>query len=282
MIDNTVSIIIPTFNRKHTLMKVLDSYLSQDNLYELVIVDDGSTDGTCEYVQERAKSAKITLVRHSSNTDLANARNSGINVAKGKHLMLGEDDVFLSQDYISRLLKCLEESGGDLVAGRILYLRDGEATEECINRYESFTGFFVDYWSMAIRFSKRIEKDVTVPHLHALTLGKAELYKKIRYDSASIAREDTDFCIRAAKQGYKLLFCPHTICFHLPRDKTKSGQWKSGIFRRLRSNMEGNLSMMNNHYTFLKRAGMRGNRYTYLSLHLINQIRLTYRYFRGQ
>lgn len=279
--DNTVSIIIPTFNRIHALMKTLDSYLSQDSLYEVIIVDDGSTDGTYKCLQEKAKFSKITLITHDRNTDLANARNSGIDIAKGKYLMLGEDDVFLSPNYISTLLRCLEESDGDLIAGRILYLRSGETLEECTNRYEKFSSPFIDYWSMSIKFSKKIEKDIVVPHLHALTLGKAEVYKKIRYDSTSIAREDTDFCVRAKKQGYRILFCPHTVCLHLPRDRKKGGQWKSGVLKRLLSNMRGNINLINNHYSYFKREGMKGNNYTFILLHLLNQIRLSYRYFLG-
>lgn len=283
MIDSTVSIIIPTFNRKHILMKTLDSYLSQSNLYEVIVVDDGSTDGTYEYLQEKAKFSKITFVRHNRNTDLANARNTGIDIAKGKYLMLGEDDVFLSASYISTLLKCLEESNADLIAGRILYLRHRETHEECFNRYEKFKKPLIHYWSISIRFQKKVERDIPVPHLHALTLGKAEVYKKIRFAATSIAREDTDFCIRASKHGYKIFFCPHTICVHLPRDRKKSGQWKLGVLKRLRLNMKGNFDLINNHFDYFKREGLKGNRYTYILVHLINQIKLGCRYyFRGQ
>jgi len=279
MIDNTVSIIIPTFNRKHIFMKTLDSYLSQSNLYEMIVVDDGSTDGTYEYLQEKAKFSKITIVRHDRNMDAAAARNTGIDIAKGKYCMIGEDDVLLSANYISTLLRCLEESNGDLIAGRILYLRKSETLEECINRYKKFSNPFIHYWTISIRFSKKIEKDVTVPHLHALTLGKSEVYKKISYDSSYITREDTDFCIRAGKQGYKVVFCPHTVCFHLPRDRTKGGQWKAGVLKRLFFNMTGNIRLINNHFDYFKRAGLKGNRYTYILLNLINQIKLAYRYY---
>lgn len=283
MIDSTVSIIIPTFNRKHILMKTLDSYLSQSNLYEVIVVDDGSTDGTYEYLQEKAKFSKITLLRHDRNTDASTARNTGIDIAKGKYIMIGEDDVFLSASYISTLLRCLEESNGDLIAGRILYLHHRETHEECFNRYEKFKKPLIHYWSISIRFQKKVEKDISVPHLHALTLGKAEVYKKIHYDSTYITREDTDFCIRAGKQDYKVVFCPHTICFHLPRDRTRGGQWKSGALKRLFFNMKGNIWLINNHFAYFKREGLKGDRYTYILVHLINQIKLGCRYyFRGQ
>lgn len=287
--DNTVSIIIPTFNRKHILMKIIDSYLSQSNLYEVIVVDDGSTDGTYEYLQERAKFSKIIPVRHARNRGLANSRNTGIDIAKGEYLMLGEDDVILSANHISTLVKCLAESNSDLIAGRILYLRGGETLEECLKRYtehdrsliDRWSGDLINYWIMSVNYSKKIEKDTVVPSLHALTLGRAKVYKKIRYDPTSEMREDTDFCIRAGKQGYKSIFCPHTICFHLPRDKRQGGQWKVGVLKRHFHTMEGNVKLINRHYAYFKTRGMKGNPYTFILLQMVNQVRLLYKYFRG-
>ena len=49
--DCTVSIVIPTYNRRHTLVKVIDSYLCQKYVKEIIFVNDGSTDDTCEYLK---------------------------------------------------------------------------------------------------------------------------------------------------------------------------------------------------------------------------------------
>lgn len=88
---------IPTYNRVAILQKTLAAYLSQtarDEILELLIVDDGSTDETGQVISELAKTFPIPLrYLHQQNGGPAKARNHGIREAKGRLVLLGDDDI---------------------------------------------------------------------------------------------------------------------------------------------------------------------------------------------
>ena len=91
-----VSIITCTYNRAHLLPRAINSILNQTYTnYELLIVDDGSTDNTRENMKA-FQDERIKYHRHECNRGVLAAKNTGFNLAKGKYLCtLDDDDVFL-------------------------------------------------------------------------------------------------------------------------------------------------------------------------------------------
>jgi glycosyltransferase involved in cell wall biosynthesis len=88
----TVSIIIPTYNRAHVLSRAIQSVLAQTYQdFELIIVDDGSTDDT-ERLVKSFNSEKIRYIRHIENKGPAAARNNGIQSAKGDYIAFQDSD----------------------------------------------------------------------------------------------------------------------------------------------------------------------------------------------
>lgn len=89
-----VSVVIPTHNRKGKVLEAITSALDQklDNI-EILVVDDGSTDGTAEYL--KSLNLPITIIT-KPNGGVSNARNTGIKAAKGKYVaFLDSDDLWL-------------------------------------------------------------------------------------------------------------------------------------------------------------------------------------------
>ena len=100
-----ISIIIPTYNRSVWLGKAIDSVLNQTfGDFELIVVDDGSTDDSESIVQERVG---IKFIRLNKNSGVSKARNIGINQAKGKLIcFLDSDDSWVS-DKLEQQFKCM-------------------------------------------------------------------------------------------------------------------------------------------------------------------------------
>jgi len=92
-----VSVIIPTFNRAHMVCRAVGSVLGQTyKEFELVVVDDGSTDDTGRRVREFGN--RIDLVTHETNRGVSAARNTGIRFSKGTFLaFLDSDDYWLPE-----------------------------------------------------------------------------------------------------------------------------------------------------------------------------------------
>lgn len=91
-----VSVIIPVFNRAHTLRRAIESVRAQEvSAWELIVVDDGSTDGSAD-IPASYGDLRIRTLRHDENRGAAAARNSGVSVARGRYVaFLDSDDEWL-------------------------------------------------------------------------------------------------------------------------------------------------------------------------------------------
>ncbi len=109
-----VSICVPTYNRKDYLKETLESILAQTyKNYEIVIVDDGSTDGT----EDMIKQLGVPVTYHwQENGGDAAARNKLIELARGQYISFIDSDDLLFPDAIERLVKVMETETDDVVA----------------------------------------------------------------------------------------------------------------------------------------------------------------------
>lgn len=100
------SVIIPTYNREDFLLRTLQSVLSQDyEHFEILLIDDGSTDGTKGLVKNIA-SEKINYV-YKENEERGKARNTGINIAKGDYVTFLDSDDIMYSNHLSHAAKYL-------------------------------------------------------------------------------------------------------------------------------------------------------------------------------
>lgn len=104
----TVSVVVPTYNRAHLLGRTIHSVLNQTfKDFELIVVDDGSTDNTEEVVKSFADK-RIHYIRQKENRGEAAARNMGIQIARGEYIAShDDDDVWLPQK-LEKQIKAFE------------------------------------------------------------------------------------------------------------------------------------------------------------------------------
>src|SRR5262245_33280431 len=108
-----VSVIIPVFARASTIGRAIESVIAQTfSDYEIVVIDDGSTDDTVERV-EALSLERLRLIRHDRNRGAAAARNTGIRAARGRWIaFLDSDDIWTSTEKLSRQVAALQQAGG--------------------------------------------------------------------------------------------------------------------------------------------------------------------------
>ena len=106
-----ISVIIPTYNRKHTLQRAIDSVLAQTfKPFEIIIVDDGSKDGTKEWLLLNYPSVQYI---HQPNNGVSSARNKGIQISQGSWIaLLDSDDEWMPEklEYQSRFIEVNRDS----------------------------------------------------------------------------------------------------------------------------------------------------------------------------
>ena len=110
-----ISIIIPVYNTKKYLRDCIESVFSQTyrNL-EIILIDDGSTDGSGQLVDDYAKSDRRVKVIHQKNQGLSGARNTGLKHVTGKYVTFIDSDDRIEPDMIKGLLDALKESGANI------------------------------------------------------------------------------------------------------------------------------------------------------------------------
>jgi glycosyltransferase involved in cell wall biosynthesis len=125
------SVIIPTYNRRHQISQAIDSVLAQEGIeLEIIIVDDGSIDGTVEWLPQAYPDPRIRVLSNNRKKGPAGARNTGLLAATGDCVaLLDSDDCFLPYHLAScqAILSIQPEVG--LVFGRALYEQNGQPVD---------------------------------------------------------------------------------------------------------------------------------------------------------
>jgi len=106
-VNPSITILIPTYNRIRALEAVWPSYFGHHDVARIIVIDDGSTDGTRERVLELAadRPIPVDVIRHETQQGQPAARRTGIAAARTEWVLFGEDDVWLADDYCSTLLR---------------------------------------------------------------------------------------------------------------------------------------------------------------------------------
>lgn len=109
-----VSVILPTYNRAHTLATAIESVLAQtyENL-ELIVVDDGSTDGTPDLIGT-IDDPRLIYLHYQPNRGAAHARNVGLGAARGEFVAFQDSDDLWHPDKLARQVEALRSSGPDI------------------------------------------------------------------------------------------------------------------------------------------------------------------------
>ncbi len=124
-----ISIIIPIYNTEKLLRPQIESVLQQGfDDYELILVDDGSTDNSGKICDEFAKDDKRIIVVHKKNAGVDEARNTGIAMAQGQYLYFVDSDDELLPGALQTLIDGMESHQDvDLSIAGYVYSHDGKA-----------------------------------------------------------------------------------------------------------------------------------------------------------
>lgn len=111
-----ISIIVPVYNSDKCLRRCINSVLSQSfRAWELLLVDDGSTDGSGRICDEYVEKDKRIHVKHKTNSGVSDTRNVGIDIAKGEWIFFLDSDDEIYEDTLTTMVKW--SVGADLVVG---------------------------------------------------------------------------------------------------------------------------------------------------------------------
>ena len=111
-----ISIIVPVYNASEYIGICIDSILNQTyQNFELLLINDGSTDNSLRILEDYAKRDKRIRVINQKNMGVAKTRNKGIQLARGEYIMFIDNDDYIDSDYLEQFIKFCD--GQDIVIG---------------------------------------------------------------------------------------------------------------------------------------------------------------------
>lgn len=209
-----VSFVVPTFRRPDTLRSTLDALLQLDypaSDYEVVVVDDGSGDGTADVVSGLAATDARIRYHPQPNSGVATARNNGAKAATGELLIFLDDDMLVAPGHIQAHLAVREQHGDCLVNGHWVF---SEATGQSLRQTPFGRYRIVLEDEIRERYAKveigegRFEiTSVTAANLGVSARTFAELGGfDERFPYAGY--EDQEFSYRAREAGHRFIYDP--------------------------------------------------------------------------
>lgn len=123
-----VSVIVPCYNMEQYVVRAVDSLLANDyERKQIILVNDGSTDGTLAVLRAYAVEQPCVVVVDKCNGGVSSARNAGLDVAEGDYVMFADPDDEMSSDFIATAVSAITSGNGyDVV---MFGFRDGEGHE---------------------------------------------------------------------------------------------------------------------------------------------------------
>jgi len=131
LIPDLVSVIVPVYNSSNYLHRCINSILKQSYRdIEVILVDDGSTDGSGEICDLIASDDKRVRVFHTPNSGVSSARNTGINSARGVFIFFVDSDDYIETYAVHALVEGYNQSHADIVVGAFNKVKNGSVISE--------------------------------------------------------------------------------------------------------------------------------------------------------
>lgn len=199
-----VSVVIPTKNRKELTVRAIESVLKQESVnIEVIVVNDGSTDGTGELLKERYP--HIKLINNTFSLGGAKSRNIGAESATAEYIaFLDSDDEWLPNHLISKL-DFLKKNQADGVYGTF-YLGDDQEI-----KHIDFYNFFSSSYSIADKIASFFLHDART----STFLFRREAFMNTKFDEILLKHQDWDLAINFEKDYKLIVHKSPTVIIHV-------------------------------------------------------------------
>ena len=218
-----VSIIIVNLNGCEYLKVCLQSLSSLTfRDYEIVLVDNNSTDNSIKFVKENY--SRIRIIENKENLGFAEANNIGAKQAKGEYLLFLNNDTRVTPDFLDKLVLRMEEDATIGMCQGKLLLMDEPGRLDVLGGYLTSTGFLKHVGLDEVdRGQYNQEREIFSPR-GACMMIRRNLFEKLSgFDKDFFAYfEETDLAWRVWLAGYRIVYVPRSVIYHKVGATTRS------------------------------------------------------------
>ncbi len=230
MTHTTVSIIVVNFNAGMLLEKCVRAALASTARVEVIVVDNGSGDGSIYHLRQQVNDKRLTIIENFANLGFARAVNIGLDQSLDDFALLLNPDCIICPDTLAKMLHEMQTHPEAGIAGCLIRNRDGSEQAGCRRRVPT-------PWRSVVR-TFHLER--VVPNhpkfesivMHHQPLPSRPVYEEAISGAFMLARrtaindvgpmdegyflhcEDLDWCMRFRQKGWKILFVPYVEVLH--------------------------------------------------------------------
>lgn len=228
-----VSILVPAFNEEDTIIAVLENILKMDypkNKFEIIVINDGSTDQTKEKVKKFIKRNKIFKIKliNQENQGKAQSLNNALKTARGEFFACLDADSFVEPKTLKKMLKMYEEEGKGLaIATPAMKVKAPKTFLQKVQWLEYLVSLFI------ARLMSHLDCIFVAPG--PFSLYRTRIIKKLGgFDRGNIT-EDQEIAYRAQKHHYKIKQCYNGYVYTIaPKNLSElykqRNRWLKGTF----------------------------------------------------
>lgn len=212
-----ISIIVPVYNCEKYISNCINSILEQSfKDFELILVDDGSSDRSFEICESFARKDSRVKAIHQLNSGVSRARNRGLDEVQGEYIGFVDGDDCVDKEMYERLYKNLADNDADIsICGIVNYFLKKDGTTEKV-RQSQVDGFWIFSGEQAL-------KEALQSRLYSVNpvnkLFKRELFDKLRYPEGKIS-EDAFLIPVVISKANRVVYDSKPMYYYLRRENS--------------------------------------------------------------
>ena len=195
-----ISIIVPIYNTEKYLAKCIDSILVQTFVeFELILINDGSTDDCENICDEYAQKDNRIKVIHKENGGVSSARNKGLEIASGKYITFCDSDDWIEKNMLQKVYKIIENDQSDMVIYGFVY--DKYEKDKLVQSIPKSVSHYMNISLDEMKYKFRYIFNSIDISSSCNKLFKANILKenRIRYNENIVIYEDLNFNLNVLK-----------------------------------------------------------------------------------
>lgn len=227
-----VSVIVVNYNQKYFPRMCVDhlekTRSEAERFFQVIVVDNGSTDESIHYLREMDKEGRIKLIESGKNLGYGKGNNLGVANADGEYILIANPDIFVEPDTLQKLVTYADSHKEAGIIGPKLIYYNGVIQDSCRRHMSPFDLVIKRTFLRKLPFfKKRVEKYLMEDFDHSKTqevdliTGACFLIPKKLYDKVGgfderyfLFMEDFDLCRKVAREGKKIVYYPEAHAEH--------------------------------------------------------------------
>jgi GT2 family glycosyltransferase len=218
--SSLVSVVILNYNGLRTLGKILDGCLESVlktafTSFEVLFVDNASTDGSAEYVESRyGTNGMLRIIRNEKNLGFAEGNNRGIKQAKGKYIALLNSDTRVTESWLTELVKAVQPPDVGAAQSKLLQM-DKPTVLDCAGGLLDFYGYHFEKGRGENQSRYNQGAEIFYAKGASVIFKREALSKAGLFDpDVFMYFDEVDLCWRIWLSGYRVVYAPASTVYH--------------------------------------------------------------------